>query len=127
MDSWNRQSRPDHADLLQSARTRDLQARSLAELRALAADLATACEAARVAAIRNILQATPDPNHVYGDQAQCGFTSLYTALRRVRAEVKRKETHDSRRMPSAPARSDALPRSNLRARTLAQVSSHKRS
>ncbi len=120
MDDWNLHSYPDQADLLRSARARDLQAISLTDLRNLAADLTTACEAARVAAIRNIMQVKPDPAPDKSDQRQCGFTSLYTALRRVRAEIKRKEARSSRHMTSG--RGEVLPGSRLKARAQAQGS-----
>lgn len=82
---------PDTPHLLQSAQRAALRASTDADLRRLALSLATACEAARIAALRNM----PGPAQQAGDDGgadpNCGFAALFDALRRTRAEIKRRD------------------------------------
>jgi hypothetical protein len=81
---------PDVSDLLHAAQGANLRIATLAELRQLTQLLEVSCEAARVAALRNVMglglwrqgAGTADQN--------CGFARLFSALRRTRAELKRR-------------------------------------
>ena len=76
--------------LLQGARAPRLRTSSLAELRHLSAALSAACAASKADALRNIRARWVDaPQEV--DESTCGFADLFAALRRVRAELRRRQ------------------------------------
>lgn len=103
-------------ELLQLSQRPALRASSDADLRRLVVLLATACDAARVAALRNM----PAPARQADDDSDidrnCGFAGLYDALRRARAEIKRRDkaTHQTTATASGkatnPGHHDALTR-----------------
>ena len=80
----------DRSMLLQGARAPGLRTSSLAELRHLFAALSAACAASKADALRNIRARWADaPREV--DDSTCGFADLFAALRRVRAELRRRQ------------------------------------
>jgi len=80
------------------------------ELRKLVILLEEVCERARVAAIRAMQHPTPDGSDAGTADPNCGFAMLFTALRRVRAEAKRRAngcfqpTTGAMRAPATPVR-----------------------
>ena len=84
-------SRPQHSDLLQSARSSALKASSPGDLLALISFLEVACEQARVAALRNVVGSGQRVGRVGEADGNCGFAELFAALRSTRAEIKRRD------------------------------------
>ncbi|GAA0306845.1 hypothetical protein NHN26_15660 [Rhodovulum tesquicola] len=80
----------DRSMLLRRARAPRLRARSLAELRDLSAALSDACAASKADALRNIRARWADAPEE-ADESTCGFADLFAALRRVRAELQRRQ------------------------------------
>lgn len=81
----------DARELVQAARGPDLRMSKVAELRKLVALLEVACEAARVAALRNLLNVRRHVAERGDDALNCDFANLFTALRRARTEMQRRE------------------------------------
>lgn len=82
---------PDSSVLLRRARIPDLRASSTEELREIRTELGAVCEIARRAAIGKLVR---DKRNAKGEspaEANCGFAGLFAALRRVRAELSRRE------------------------------------
>ena len=89
----------DPSQLLQSAQAAELRASSAAKLQELVTLLEHACEAARIAALRNIV-APGDRGDDGGDaDPNCGFAGLYSALRRARSEVRRRDAEQAQTAP----------------------------
>jgi hypothetical protein len=82
---------PDPSQLLQSAQAADLRASSAAKLHELVTMLEHACEAARIAALRNIVAPGERGDDGGDTDPNCGFAGLYSALRRARSEVRRRD------------------------------------
>lgn len=89
------------SELLQSARLPVLRSSSAADLRNLVASLEVACEAARVTALCTVLGARRQVADVDDAGQNCGFAALFAALRRARAEVKRRDIAPSKRTAAA--------------------------
>ena len=96
-----RNSMQDLAELLQAARWTVLRDCTSAELLNLVPRLERACEAARVAALTNLRWSGLKVRPGGAADRTFGFAELYSALRRVRAETKRREA--ARHRPPAPA------------------------
>lgn len=91
---------PDIADLLAAAQWSNLRASTAADLRHLVRRLEIACEAARVAALRNMLALEQRMNKGGATDQNCGFARLFTALRRARSEMKRRGKEPARLLPT---------------------------
>jgi hypothetical protein len=76
--------------LLHAAQGANLRIATLAELRQLAQMLEVSSEAARVAALRNVMGLGPWRQGAGSADQNCGFARLFSALRRTRAELKRR-------------------------------------
>lgn len=92
MNSDARDGAQDYAPLLNRARPTDLRSTTTSDLRAIGQDLALACEAARLAAIGKMLRPMASGDKRSGEDANCGFATLFAALRRVRAELSSRNT-----------------------------------
>lgn len=80
----------DRSMLLQGARAPRLRTSSLAELQDLSTALSDACVAAKADALRSIrARWAGAPQAV--DESICGFADLFAALRRVLAELRRRQ------------------------------------
>ncbi len=76
--------------LIQAAKTSELQVTSSTHLQRLLPSLVTACETARVARLRDMVaRVRKGQARARGDDAE-EFAVLFAALRRVRAELKRR-------------------------------------
>lgn len=84
-----------HAELLQAARWRSLRQSTPAELLRLMRRLEHACEAARMAALGTLRRSWSRVGVVGDADRTLGFAELYAALRRARAETRRRD-------PAAP-------------------------
>jgi hypothetical protein len=80
----------DRSMLLQTARAPRLRTSSLTELRHLSAALSEACAASKADALGNIRARWADAQEE-ADESTCGFAVLFAALRRVRAELQRRQ------------------------------------
>lgn len=89
------------SELLESARARALKNSNAMDLQNLVVRLEVACEVARVAAVRDIQNPDSDADQDFGDDSP-GFADLYGALRRARAEARRREIDTSRATNGAP-------------------------
>ena len=99
--SAERLSRQDLAELLQAASWCVLSDSTSAELQRLVPRLEQACEASRVAALSNLRWSGRKVSLRGAADRTLGFAELFAALRRARAEIKRRE--DARHRPPAPA------------------------
>ena len=109
------------AELLQAARWRSLRQSMPTELLRLMPRLEHACEAARVAALGNLRRSGPGIGGAGSADRTAGFAELYAALRRARAETRRRKSAGPRapgsvgqdgpaaRSARGPGRSSASP------------------
>ena len=97
-----------HAELLQAARWRSLRQSTPAELLRLMPRLEIACEAARVAALGNLRRSWSRIGFVGDADRTRGFAELYAALRRARAETRRREPAASRASAKAIGRTGTV-------------------
>lgn len=84
-----------HTEMIRAARAQALRASSATDLMTLDARLETACETARVAALRNMREHDLQAGNDGGQVHTFGFARLFGALRRVRAEIKYREAEHS--------------------------------
>ena len=111
-----RNSMQDLAELLHAARWKVLRDSTSTELLHLVPRLQRACEAARVAALSDLRWSGGKVRPGGAADRTFGFAELYSALRRVRVEIKRRAARHGRsgmaaghggtvvRLPSAPDR-----------------------
>lgn len=93
-----------NTDLLHSARASALRTSNVAELQALVSQLEVACEAARVAAIQDLLKGPAGQrSDAKTAERDGGFADLFSALRRARTEIRRRNGL-SHRMPEQTAK-----------------------
>ena len=97
-----------HAELLQAARWLSLRQSTLAELLRLMPRLEIACEAARVDALGNLRRSWSRVGFVGHADRTRGFAELYAALRRARAETRRREPAASRASAKAIGRTGTV-------------------
>ena len=97
-----------HQDLLRRAGMRGLTDSSTSDLHDMNKELASACETARRAAIERILQTRPGNGKDHPADANFGFADLFTALRRVRAELDRRKAKPSLRTLSTRVKRDQI-------------------
>ncbi len=83
-----------YSALLTASKATALRGSSVSELRHLIAALVTSCETSRLAALRYMSSLQKDAPRKSHRDRNCGFAESYSALRRTRAELQRRESFE---------------------------------